>query len=70
MGWARYVTHTFWVGKPEVKRPLERFRRGREENINTDIKQMSWMGMDWISVAQNMDILRDCVQVAIIFPVP
>jgi hypothetical protein len=68
MGWVPYVTNTFSVEKPEVKRQLERLRRRREEIINTDIKEMSWMCMDWISLAQNMDILRNFCKSSNKFP--
>jgi hypothetical protein len=39
------------VGKPEGKRPLERLRRRREDNIEISIEEMGWIDMDWISIA-------------------
>ena len=45
------------VGRPEVKRPLGRPRRGWE-NITMDIPEMEWGGMDWIDLAQNRDRWR------------
>jgi hypothetical protein len=46
------------VGRPEVKRPFGRPRRGREDNITKDIPEMEWGGMDWINLAQNRDRWR------------
>ena len=42
-------------GKPEVKRPLGRPRRGWEDNITTDLQEVGCGGMDWIELAQDMD---------------
>ena len=39
------------VGKPEGKRPLERPRRRREDNIKMDLQEVGCEGMDWIGVA-------------------
>ena len=60
MGWARYVAHRVPMGKPEGKRPLERLRRRREDNIKISIEEMGWMGMDWISIAQNGQVTGIC----------
>jgi hypothetical protein len=43
------------VGKPEVKRPLGRPRRGWVDNIKMDLGGIGWDGMDWIELAENRD---------------
>jgi hypothetical protein len=43
------------VGKLEGKRPLETPRRGWEDNIKMDLREIGWGGMDWIDVAQGRE---------------
>jgi hypothetical protein len=43
------------VGKTEGKRPLGRPRRKCEDNINIDLQEMGYGGMDWIELAQDRD---------------
>jgi hypothetical protein len=47
----------YWilVGKPEGKRPLGRPRLRGVDNINMDIKEIGWDGVDWIALAQDRD---------------
>jgi hypothetical protein len=40
------------VGKPEGKRPLGRPRRRGEDNIEIDLQEVGYGGLDWIEVAQ------------------
>jgi hypothetical protein len=49
------------VGKPEGKRPLERPRRRWEYGIKMDIREMGWMGVEWIYLAQERDRWRAVV---------
>jgi hypothetical protein len=42
------------VGKPKGKRPLGRPRH-RWVNINMDLRETGWGGMDWIDLAQDRD---------------
>jgi hypothetical protein len=35
------------VGKPEGKRPLGRPKRGWVDNIEMDLREIRWDGMDW-----------------------
>jgi hypothetical protein len=49
------------VGKPEGKRPLGRPRRRWVENINMDLRNIGWGGMDWIDLAQDRDQWRTVV---------
>ena len=40
------------VGKPEVKRPLGRPRRGWDDNIKMDLQEVEWRartGLIWLS---------------------
>jgi hypothetical protein len=43
------------VGKPEGERPLRRPRRGWEDNIRMDLREIGWGGIDWIDLAQDRD---------------
>jgi hypothetical protein len=41
------------VGRPEVKRPLERPRRSWEDKIKMDLREIGIDGANWIRLAQN-----------------
>jgi hypothetical protein len=41
------------VGKSEGKRPLERTRHRREDNIKMDRKATGWNCVEWIHLAQD-----------------
>jgi hypothetical protein len=41
------------VGRPEVKRPLERHRSGWEDNITLDLREVGIDGSNWIQLAQD-----------------
>jgi hypothetical protein len=43
------------VGKPEGKRPLGIPRRRWKDNINMDLQEVEYGGMDWIELAQDRD---------------
>jgi hypothetical protein len=49
------------VGKPEEERPPGRSRRSWEDNIEMNIREIGWGGMDWIILAQDMDQWRALV---------
>jgi predicted small integral membrane protein len=49
------------MGKPEGKRPLGRPRRGWEDNIEVDLQEVKYVGMDWIGLAQDTDGWRALV---------
>jgi hypothetical protein len=41
------------VGKPDGKRPLERPRRGLEDGIRMDLREIGsgvWIGFDWLRI--------------------
>jgi hypothetical protein len=44
------------VGKPEGKRPLGRPRRRWEENVNMELQELGWEGLDWTYLDQDMDM--------------
>jgi hypothetical protein len=45
------------VGKPEGKRRLERPRRGWEDGVRMDLREIGfdWIGLDWIRLSQDRD---------------
>jgi hypothetical protein len=49
------------VGKPEGKRPLGRPRRRWVDNIEMDLGEIGWDGVDWIELAQDRDQWRGLV---------
>jgi hypothetical protein len=58
------------VGKPEGKRPLGRPRRRWEDNINMDLREVGWGGIDWINLAQDRDRWRALVNAVMNLRVP
>jgi len=54
--------HTeFWWGKHEGKKPRERPRRRRRNNITMKPQEVEWVGKDWIDLAQNRGRCRALV---------
>jgi hypothetical protein len=41
------------INESEGKRPLERPRRRRVDNIKMDFREIGWDGMDWTNLAQD-----------------
>jgi len=58
------------VGKPEEKRPLGRLRRRWDDNINMDLQEVGFGGMDWIDLAQDIDRWWTLVNAAMNLRVP
>jgi hypothetical protein len=53
--------------KPEGKRPLGRDRYMRVNNIKMDLKEIGWVGMHWMDVAQDRDQWRALVSTVMNF---
>jgi hypothetical protein len=53
------------VGKPEGKRPLGRRRRRWVDNIKMNIREIGWVCMNWIDLAQDSDQWRALVDTVI-----
>jgi hypothetical protein len=49
------------VGRPEGKRPLGRLRRGWENNIKMDLREIVIDGANWIQLAQDRVQWLACV---------
>jgi hypothetical protein len=58
------------VGKPEGKRPLGRAKRRWVDNIQMDLREIGWNGMDWIELAQDRDQWRALVHTVMNLRVP
>jgi hypothetical protein len=50
-----------FVGNPEGKRLLGRYRRRSKDNIKIDLKEIEWEDVDWIHLAWDSDLWRDLV---------
>jgi hypothetical protein len=58
------------VGKPEEKRSVVRQRCRWVDNIEMDLEDIGWCGMDWIDLAQDGDQWRALVNTVINLRVP
>jgi hypothetical protein len=58
------------VGKPEGKRPLGRPTRRWTDNIQMDLRETGWDGMDWIDLAQDRNQWRAVVNTVMNLRVP
>ena len=43
----------FWWGGSEGRKPLGRPRNRCEDNINMDLREVGWGGMEWIDLAED-----------------
>jgi hypothetical protein len=50
--------YSILMGQPDGKRPLG---RRWEDNINMDLTEIGWGGMDWIDLAEERDQCRALV---------
>jgi hypothetical protein len=62
--------YTISVGKPQGKRPLGILRSRWEDNITLNFKEIGWVGMDWIYLAQDRDQRWALVNTAMNLRVP
>jgi hypothetical protein len=58
------------VGNLEGKRPLGRPRRRWGDNIKIDLREIGWVGMDWIDLAQDRGQWRALVNTIMNLRVP
>jgi hypothetical protein len=58
------------VGKPEGKRPLGKSRRRWVDNVEMDLRETGWVGMDWIDLAQDRNRWRALVNTVMNLLVP
>ena len=58
------------MGKPEGKSPLGRPRRGWENNIKMDLKEVGCGDVDWIDLAEDRDRLLALVNAVMNLRVP
>jgi hypothetical protein len=78
MRWAGHVAWTgegrgayrVLVGKHEGKRPLGGPRHRWEDNINMDLQEVGYGGMDWIELTQDGDRRRAHMNVVMNLRVP
>jgi hypothetical protein len=68
--WATRNAYRILVGKLEGKKPLGRPRRWWMDNVELNLREIGWDGMDWIDVAQNRDHLRSLVNTAMNLLIP
>lgn len=66
----RRGVYKVFMGKPEVKRPLGRSRRIREDSIKIDLKAIRWKGGIYIHLAQYRNIRQAFVIAVTNFRVP
>jgi hypothetical protein len=78
MRWAGYVArigekrngYTKLVVKPQGRRLLGRPRRRWVDNIQMDLREIGWDGMNWIDLTQDRDQWRALVNTVMNFVVP
>jgi hypothetical protein len=68
MNEAKRNAYRILVGKSEGKRSLGRIRRRWVDNIEIDLREIGWDGMDWIYVAQDGDQWRALVNTVMNLP--
>jgi hypothetical protein len=58
------------VGKPEGKRPLGTPRRRWVDNIQMDLREIGWDGVDWMDMVQDREQWRALVNTVLNLRVP
>jgi hypothetical protein len=76
MRWAGHLArkwrspYRILVGKPQIKRPLERHMRRLEDNTKIDRREKRGGGMDWIDLAYDREHWRAFVNTVMNLCVP
>jgi hypothetical protein len=70
MGAEKKNSYKILVGKPEGKRPLGRPRRRWVDNIEMDLREIKWDGMDWIDLEQDRNRWRALVNTVMYLRIP
>jgi hypothetical protein len=63
------IAYRILLGNAQGKRPVGRNRRGWEDNIKMDLRDIGLGGMDWFDVAQDRDHWRALVNTVMNFRV-
>jgi hypothetical protein len=58
------------VVKPEGRRPLGSPRLRWKDNIKMDLREVEWIGMGWVDLAEGRDRWRDLVNAVMNLIVP
>jgi hypothetical protein len=56
--------------RPEGRRPLGRPRHRWEDNIKMDLREVGWVGMNWIELVQDRDSWQALVNTVMNLQVP
>jgi hypothetical protein len=67
---AKRNVYRILVGDSERRRPLGRPRRRQENNIEIDLREVEWGGVDWIYPAPDIDQWQALVNMVINHLVP
>jgi hypothetical protein len=67
---AKMNEYRILVENPEGKTPVERPRRRWVDNIKMDLREIGWVGMDWIDLAKDGDQWRALVNAVMNLRVP
>jgi hypothetical protein len=78
MTWAGHVArmgekrgaYRILVERPEGRQPLGRPRRRWEDNIKMDLREVGWVGVNWIELAQDRNRWRALVNAVTDLRVP
>jgi hypothetical protein len=78
MTWARHVArmgekrnaYRILTGKPQGKRPLGTPGLRWVDNIEMDLREIGWGGMDWVNLAQDRDKWRALVNTVMNLRIP
>jgi hypothetical protein len=58
------------VGRHDGKKQLERPRLRWEDNVEMDLQELGWEGMDWIDLVQDREMWQALLSAVMNLPVP